>query len=69
MWQRPYLPLLSGTPLDDSLPAEMRECTALYAGAEVSRITSVMHAADVVRDLASAFGPMAVGGHEQPRVA
>jgi hypothetical protein len=47
----------------------MRECTALYAGAEVSRITSVMHAADVVRDLASAFGPMAVGGHEQPRVA
>lgn len=68
-WQRPYLPVLTGTPLDATMPAEMKECTALYAGAEVGRITSVMHAADVVRDLASAFAPMAVGGHEQPRVA
>lgn len=68
-WQRPYLPVLTGTPLDASMPAEMKECTALYAGAEVGRITSVMHAADVVRELASAFAPMAVGGHEQPRVA
>jgi len=33
----------------------MQACTALYAGAEVGRIRSVMPAAEVVRELAAAF--------------
>lgn len=54
-WQRPALPLFTGAALESGMPARMQACTALYAGAEVGRIRSVMPAADVVRELAAAF--------------
>lgn len=54
--QRPGVPLYSGAALDTSMPAGLQHCTALYAGAEVGRIRSVMPAAEVVHELASAFG-------------
>ncbi|HEX5354596.1 MAG TPA: nitronate monooxygenase [Aquabacterium sp.] len=60
-WQRPYLPLFSAAAMEASMPPHMRDSTALYAGDEVGRIRSIVWAADVVHDLASAFGP--VGAH------
>lgn len=54
-WQQPGLPLFTAAALEAGMPARMAACTALYAGAEVRRIRSVMPAAEVVRDLAAAF--------------
>lgn len=54
-WQRPALPLFTGAALEAGMPARMAGCAALYAGADVSRIRSVMPAAEVVRELAAAF--------------
>lgn len=54
-WQQPALPLFTGAALEAGMPARMVGCTALYAGAEVGRIRSVMPAAEVVRELAAAF--------------
>lgn len=69
-WQRPYLPLFSAAAMESSMPPHMRECTALYAGDEVARIRSVMWAADVVHDLASAFMPISTAAEDRPnRVA
>lgn len=57
-WQRPHLPLFSAASMEASMAPHMRDSTALYAGDEVARIRSVMWAADVVNDLASAFVPI-----------
>jgi len=54
-WQQPSLPLFTAAALESSMPARMQACTALYAGAEVARIRSVLPAAEVVRELALAF--------------
>lgn len=54
-WQQPALALFTGAALEAGMPARMAGCTALYAGAEVGRIRSVMPAAEVVRELAAAF--------------
>lgn len=54
-WQRAYLPLFTGVALESAMPDRMRDCTALYAGAEVGRIRAVLPAAEAVRELAAGF--------------
>lgn len=50
--QRPQVPVFSPAGFTVELPDSQLECTALYAGEHVGRITSLMRAEDVVRELA-----------------
>lgn len=49
--QRPYFPILSSAALEASMPAELIESTALYAGEKIGSISDILSVKEVVEEL------------------
>ena len=49
--QRPYSPILSSAAPEASMPAELIESTALYAGEKIGSISDILSAKEVLEEL------------------